>query len=205
MIRATVACVAILWGASLSMAGEFNPTLNIGSEAPAWSKLPGADGKTHSLDDLKSKDVVVVVFTCNSCPYARDYEGRMMDFVKKHGGPDGKAALVAINVNKVAEDSLEKMTARAKEVGFNYPYLFDETQKIAKDYGATSTPEFFVLNKDREVVYMGAMDDNADVSKAKVSYVEEAVAAALKGESPKTKETAAVGCLVRYVKDRKKK
>lgn len=202
MIRATVACAVIVCGASLAIAGEFNPTLSVGSDAPAWSKLPGTDGKTHSLDDLKSKDVVVVVFTCNSCPYARDYEGRMMDFVKKHGE---KAALVAINVNKVAEDSLEKMTERAKEKEFNYPYLFDETQKIAKDYGATSTPEFFVLNKDREVVYMGAMDDNADASKAKVSYVEEAVAATLKGESPKTKETAAVGCLVRYVKDRKKK
>lgn len=196
-------CVAMT--AASAIAGEFNPTLSVGDDAPAWSRLPGTDGKLHSLDDLKSKEIVVVVFTCNSCPYANDYEGRMMDFVKKHGGPEGKAALVAINVNKVAEDSLEKMKARAKEVGFNYPYLFDETQKIAKDYGATSTPEFFVLDKRRKVVYMGAMDDDADAAKAKIPYVEQAVQAALKGESPATQETAAIGCLVRYVKERKKK
>ncbi len=204
MIRGFHFVLACLVGGA-ALAGEFNPTLSVGNAAPAWANLPGTDGKTHSLDDLKSKEVVVVVFTCNSCPYARDYEGRMIDFVKKHGGPEGKAALVAINVNKVAEDSLEKMTERSKEVGFNYAYLFDETQKIAKDYGATSTPEFFVLNKERKIVYMGAMDDNADAKKAKLSYVEAAVEAALKGETPKVKETAAVGCLVRYVKDRKKK
>lgn len=205
MSRFLVTAGALLaFGVLSAQAGEFNQTLSIGDKGPAWSKLPGTDGKPHSLDDLKDKDAVVVVFTCNSCPYAVDYEQRIMAFCKKHCGESGKVGLVAINVNKVPADSFEKMTARAKEIGFNYPYLFDETQKIAKDYGATSTPEFFVLDKERKVIYMGAMDDDTDAAKAKVNYVELAVAAALKGEEPEKKETVAKGCLVRYAKERKK-
>ncbi len=203
-LSALVACLTFAV-AGTTNAGEYNTVLDIGDRAPAWSNLPGVDGKKHSLDDLKEKEAVVVVFTCNSCPYAVDYEGRMISFVSKHGGAEGKVALVAINVNQVPEDSPEKMKERAKEQNFNFPYLYDASQKIAKEFGATSTPEFFVLNKKREVVYMGAMDDNTDAKLAKTNYVEEAVAAVLNGEMPKTKETVARGCLVRYAKERRRK
>jgi peroxiredoxin len=114
-------------------------------------------------------------------------------------------AVVAVNVNRVPEDSLEKMKVRAKEHEFNFPYFFDETQQIAKDYGATFTPEFFVLDKDRKIAYMGALDDASDAGKVKVRYVEDALDALLKGEKPKTTETLGRGCLVRYVKERRKK
>jgi peroxiredoxin len=196
-----LAAVAV---ASTAVAGEFNPTLSVGNKAPDWSKLPGVDGKEHSLADLKDKQAVVLVFTCNSCPYAVEYEDRIMALAKKYGGADGKVAVVAVNVNKVPEDSFDKMKARAKERNFNYPYLYDETQKIAKDYGATSTPEFFVLAKDRTIAYMGALDDETDSSKVKVRYVEDALDAVLKGDKPKTTETVARGCLVRYAKERRK-
>ena len=204
-MRRTVYLALFLVGFAVSAsAGEFNPTLSIGDQGPAWTDLPGTDGKQHSLADLQEKDVVVVAFTCNSCPYAVDYEDRMIAFAKKHCGQGAKVALVAINVNKIEEDSLPEMAKRAKEKQFPYPYLFDATQQIAKDYGATFTPEFFVLGKDRKVVYMGAMDDKSNPAEAKVNYVELAVEAALAGKSPETKETGARGCLVRYERKRRK-
>lgn len=176
-------------------AGEFNKVLNLGDAAPAWSDLPGVDGKKHSLADLKDKPVVVVVFTCNSCPIAVDYENRIIAFTKKHAA---QVAVVAINVNVIPEDRLDQMQVRAKERGFNFPYLFDESQKIAKAYGAIYTPEFFVLNKDRKVVYMGAMDDVGE----KESFLDPAVKAALKGDKPGTGETLARGCRIRFVRNK---
>jgi peroxiredoxin len=154
------------------------------------------------LAELKDKNAVVLIFTCNSCPFAREYEDRVKALATKYGGDSGKVAIVAVNVNKVVEDSPEKMKARAKEQNFNFPYLYDGTQKIAKDYGATYTPEFFVIDKDRKIAYMGALDDASDASKVKVHYVEDALDALLKGAKPKTAETLARGCLVRYAKTR---
>ncbi|QDU93917.1 thioredoxin family protein [Lignipirellula cremea] len=188
---------------SAASAGEYNQTLSIGDTAPAWNDLPGVDGKTYSLKDLEEKKVVVVAFTCNSCPYAVDYEDRMIALAKKYGGENGQAALVAINVNKVESDLPAAMKQRAEEKGFNFPYLFDETQKIAKAYGAQRTPEFYVLDADRKVVYMGALDDNTDASKVEMLYVEQAIAAALKGGQPEVKETPPIGCAVRYQRVRR--
>ena len=193
-----------LCGESVS-AGEFNPVLNIGDKAPVWKDLPGVDGKMHSLADLKDKPVVVVVFTCNSCPYAVDYEDRINALARQHAGNAGKVAVVAINVNLVPADSLAKMKARAKDKGFVFPYLFDETQEIAKAYGATRTPEFFVLNSERKVVYMGAMDDNSTADKVMKKYVEPAIAAALAGNVPEVKETIAIGCNIRFARRRRER
>jgi peroxiredoxin len=183
--------------------GEFNKTLSVGDAAPAWENLPGTDDKNHSLADLKGKDVVVVVFTCNSCPVAVAYEDRIIALAQKYAGKDSKVGLVAINVNVIEDDRLPKMKERAKEKGFTFPYIFDESQKIARAYGATYTPEFFVLNKDRKVVYMGALDDKNKAENAKINYLEPAVEAVLKGEKPEKGETLARGCLIRYLRDKK--
>src|SRR5438270_12527563 len=118
------ALVALGMVAGSSHAGQFNRKLSIGDAAPAWSSLPGVDGKTHSLADLKDKDVVVLVITCNHCPVAVAYEDRIINFAKKYAsGSDSKVGLVAINVNKNETDSLPRMKERAKEKGFNFPYL----------------------------------------------------------------------------------
>jgi peroxiredoxin len=183
-------------------AGRYNKVLNIGDPAPAWSDLPGVDGKEHSLADLKDKEVVVVVFTCNSCPVAEAYQDRIIAFDKKYCGPDNKVALVAINVNNIKEDRLAAMRERAKEKGFGFAYLHDPTQKIAKDFGAVYTPEFFVLDKQRKIAYMGALDDRNTESEAKENFVESAVAAALRGEKAKVTETLGRGCLIRYIRKR---
>ena len=204
-LRTLVTCIAACVIGGAALAGEYNPVLNYGDAAPVWNHLPGVDGKQHSLADLKDKQLVVVIFTCNSCPVAVDYEDRIVAFAKKHAGPNAPVGVVAINVNKIEADSLPRMKERAEEKGFPFPYLFDETQKIAKDYGATYTPEFFVLNKDRKVVYMGGMDDNSNPANVTANYLEPAVAAALRGEKPATFETVARGCTIRYERERRKK
>jgi peroxiredoxin len=180
-------------------AGEYNEVLSIGDAAPEWKDLKGVDDKEHSLTDLKDKPVVVLVFTCNTCPVAADYEDRVTKFAKDHAD---KVAVVAINSNAVPDDRLDKMKERAQQKKFPFPYLSDDKQATAKAYGALFTPEFYVLDRDRKIVYMGAMDDNSDPAAAKINYLEAAVKAALEGNQPETKETVARGCLIRFPRRR---
>jgi len=187
MKRLSIGC-GLLVLASICSAGGHNEVLKPGDPAPAWTGLPGVDGKAHSMADLADKEVVVVVFTCCSCPVAQDYEDRIAAFVLKHAGPNARTGLVAINVNATPEDSMAKMKERAKEKGFTYPFLFDESQKIAKFYGASHTPEFFVLNKERKVVYMGALDDRDNPKLAAKMFLEDAVTAALAGNTPSVRK-----------------
>ena len=184
-------------------AGEFNEVLNVGDAAPAWSNLPGTDGKSHSLADYQGKVAVVLIFTCASCPTAVDYEERINAFAKRWGGANGQVAVVAVCVNRVKGDSLTELTERAKQRQFAFDYLYDESQKIAKDYGAIFTPEFYVLDRDRKVVYMGAFDDKTDATLVQQRHVEAAVASVLKNQAPILKETIARGCRVRYARERK--
>jgi peroxiredoxin len=200
MIR-TASLLLIATAMNLVGPARANEKLKVGENAPVYAQLPGVDGKTHSLADFKDKDVVVLVITCNHCPVAVAYEDRIIAFARKYAGPNSKVAVVAINVNKGSEDSLPRMVERSREKGFNFPYLFDGSQKIARALGATYTPEFFVLNRDRKVVYMGAMDDKTD--RPSVNYLEPAVQAALNGELPKTTETTAHGCKVKYDRSRR--
>jgi peroxiredoxin len=197
---AVLMTIALL-GSQSASAGKFNEVLSIGDAAPQWNNLPGTDGKSHSLSDLADKPVVVVVFTCVSCPTAADYEDRINALAQKD--PEN-VAVVAICVNQVAEDRLEKLTERAAEKKFQFQYLHDESQAIARAYGAVFTPEFYVLDRNRKVVYMGAMDDATDPTQVKIRYVDDAVAAALKGVAPETSETIARGCRVRYARERRK-
>ncbi len=189
---------ALLVSPVLSAPGKFNKVLSVGDAAPVWENLPGTDGKKHSLADLKAKEVVVVVFTCNSCVIASDYEPRLLAFAAKYTGPDSKVAVVAINVNTIKEDSLPEMTKRAEKKKYPFPYLYDASQEIARKYGAVYTPEFFVLNKDRKVVYLGAMDDKSPPGEAKLHHLEAAVQAALVGKPAPTEETLARGCKIRF-------
>jgi peroxiredoxin len=184
--------------AAVAEAGQYNPVLNIGDPAPAWNDLPGVDGKRHSLEDLKDRDVVVVAFTCNSCPVAVDYEDRLIELAKKYAGPMGSVAVVAINVNRIPADRLPKMVERANEKKFPFPYLYDESQQIARDYGATFTPEFFVLDRDRKIAFMGGMDDDSNPAQVKTKYLEPAIDAVLAKTKPATAEALARGCLIRY-------
>jgi peroxiredoxin len=196
MVRfASTALVAFVSVAALQAA-----PLKIGSAAPKFNELECATkpGHTASLDSFKDKDVVVYVITCNHCPVAKAYEDRLIEFAKKYTGKEKKVGLVAFSVNASEADNMDHMKERAKEKGFNFPYLHDETQKIARELGATATPEFFVFNKDRKLVYTGAMDDSMNAEKVTKHYVEDAVSAALKGDKPATETTPAVGCGIQW-------
>ncbi len=190
------ACVTGLALTSLAQGGN---KIAIGDPAPSFSGLPGIDGKDHSLAQYSNKDVLVLCVTCNHCPVAVQYEPRLIDFAKKFSGsPDSKVAFVAVCVNTDEADSLEKMKERAKEQGFNFPYVRDNSQQLGKQLNARVTPEFYVFNKERKLVYHGAMDDSNDPSGVKTNYLEPAVNAALQGQAPATAETKARGCGIQY-------
>ncbi|MGV3486146.1 MAG: thioredoxin family protein [Planctomycetaceae bacterium] len=186
-----------------TQAGEFNRILDVGSQAPAWENLEGVDGKQHSYNEVASSRFVIVAFTCNSCPYAVDAEDRLVALSKKAAEQGG--VLVAVNVNTIEEDALPAMRQRAQEKAFDFAYLYDPTQQIAKQFGATTTPEFYVLGPDRKVVYMGSLDDSPDGKAVTKRYVEQAMAAVVDAKQPEVSETVPIGCRIRFVRVRNKK
>ncbi|MBC7774525.1 MAG: thioredoxin family protein [Phycisphaerae bacterium] len=164
--------------------------------------LKNVNGKNVSLTGIKNAKGYIVVFTCNHCPYAKAYEQRIIDLHKKYA-PLG-FSVVAISSNDkdlVPDDSFDNMKKLAKKKKYPFPYLYDETQAVAKNYGATRTPHVYVLDKDRVVRYIGAIDDNSEEpSLAKEKYVESAVDALLKGQEVAVKETKAIGCGIKWKK-----
>lgn len=185
------------------VAGEYNPVANVGETLPAWKDLPGIDGKLHAWEELKGKQVVIVAFTCNTCPYAVEYETRLNKLAARWD-KDERVSLVAVNSNLIDDDSLEAMREKAKAAKFTFPYLKDEKQELGKAWGATRTPEFFVLNQARAVIYMGALDNDTDAEKATINYVDAAVEAALAGNKPEVQETVPIGCNIRYKRSRRR-
>jgi peroxiredoxin len=160
----------------------------IGKAGPDF-KVTGTDGKEYTLASFKDSDVVVVSFTCNQCPVAVGYEDRFIEFNKKY--KDKKVTFVAINCNSETE-GLADMQKRAEEKGFNFVYAFDESGKVATEYGARVTPHMFVLDKDRKVAYRGSFDD--DLDKPSKPYVANAVDALLAGKTVEVSTTKAFGC-----------
>ena len=162
--------------------------------------LPGVDGAEHSLAEYSKAKAVVVIFSCNHCPYVRAWEDRMVQVQSDYAAKG--VQLVAINANNAdeyPEDSFEKMRERAREKHFNFPYLRDETQAIARAYGAERTPEVFLLDHDRILRYHGVIDDNYDDPAAvKAKYLRDALDATLSGSPPTIAETKPVGCTIKW-------
>ena len=165
-------------------------------------KLKGTDDKMHTLADMKDAKGYIVIFTCNHCPYSKLYEDRIIAIQKEY--KDKGYPVIAINPNDPEvnpDDSFDKMKERAKEKGFNFPYLFDEGQKIYPQYGATKTPHVFLLDKNRIVKYIGAIDDNAkDAAAVEEKYLENAINALLAGDTPNPATTKAIGCSIKTKK-----
>lgn len=175
-------------------------TLKIHSRAPEFSNLPGADRKTYSLHDFNNKKILVIVFSCNHCPYVQAYEDRMVAFQRDYGNKN--IQLVGINSNETVhypEDNYDEMVKRAKAKGFNFPYLRDEDQSVAAAYGATHTPEFFVFDEKRNLRYHGRFDDNHQNPNAvTVHYLHNAVDALLVGKEVNEPETHSIGCTIKW-------
>ena len=174
-------------------------TLQLGDTPPAFS-LPATDGQTYSLDDFKGAPVLVIAFTCNHCPYVIQSEQRVLDFYRDYH-PKG-VAYVAINSNSVntyADDSFEHMKQRAKERGFEFPYLRDESQEVALAYGALRTPHFYVFDAQRRLRYTGRMDDNPRNPGQETTHeLRDAVDALLAGREVETPLTNPIGCNVKW-------
>ena len=173
--------------------------LHIGDPAPGFV-VTGVDGRTYTLQDFADKPVLVVVFSCNHCPYVQAYEDRLVVLQRDYA--DRGVQLVAINSNDdvtYPEDSLRNMTARAQAKGFNFPYLRDASQHVAAAYGATHTPQLFVFDRARRLAYTGNIDDNWQHPQA-VSrhFLRETIDALLRNEIPAVATTHAIGCTIKW-------
>jgi len=179
--------------------------LKIGDDAVDFS-LKNIDGSMISLANYSNDKGIVVIFTCNHCPFSKAYEDRIIDLhntYSKKGYP-----VLAINPNdpiSVPEDSFDNMKERAKEKGFTFKYVIDETQSIAKHYGATRTPHVYLLKKQSgntfKIAYIGAIDDNhSDASSVKERYLSNAIESLIAEKAPMPETTKAIGCSIKWKK-----
>jgi peroxiredoxin len=173
-------------------------TLTLGTQAPTFD-LPGVDGRNHTLAEYADAPALALVQSCNHCPYVQAWEGRMIELQREYG-PRG-FRLVAVNSNDAAaypEDSFPEMRSRAERQGFNFDYLYDEEQSIARALAAERTPEVFLFDRDRKLVYHGAIDDSRDDRTVSARYLRDALEAVLGGDDPPVSETPPVGCSVKW-------
>lgn len=173
--------------------------IELGTACPSFDLL-AVDGKRYSRESFGESKLLVVAFTCNHCPYVQAYESRVMDLARRFS-PKG-VSFVCINSNDAKaypEDSFEGMKERSKELGFNFHYLWDQTQAVAKAFNAACTPEFYVYDANRKLRYHGRLDDNhKDASAVKERYLESALDALLTGQSISKTQTAAMGCSIKW-------
>jgi peroxiredoxin len=192
--------LALAIGCSNTAEGKGEVTeLELGKKAPDFS-LKGVDGKTHSLSEYKDAKVLVVIFHCNHCPVATAYQDRMIAIQKDY--TDKGVQLVAINSNDAGAypaDSFANMKKRAKKKGYNFPYLRDESQKVAKAYGALVTPHVFLFGPERKLLYRGRIDDNwRRPKKVKSKDLRAAIDAVLAGKDVPDASTKQVGCSIKW-------
>jgi peroxiredoxin len=177
----------------------YSKGMAVGTQAPAFS-LPGVDGKTYTLDSFADAPVLVVVFTCNHCPYAKAVEDRLIQLQRDYLARGVR--LVAINPNDARaypDDSFEQMKVRATSKAFNFPYLRDEDQSVARAYDAACTPDIFVFGKPRTLIYNGRLDDNwQDPNKVTRNDLRKVIDAALAGRSPDIEAVPSMGCSIKW-------
>jgi peroxiredoxin len=173
-------------------------SVTLGTEAPQFD-LPGVDGQNHSLDSYADTDVLVLVQSCNHCPYVQAWEGRLSAIASDYAGRGVR--IVAVNSNDAGshpDDSFDEMQKRSREQGFTFDYLYDEPQAVARALEAERTPEVFVYDRERRLRYHGAIDDNRDETGVSQQYLRDALDAVLAGQDPPLAETPPVGCTVKW-------
>lgn len=172
---------------------------NTGSQIIPFS-LQGTDGKNYSPDHFKDKDILVIIFMCNHCPYVKAVTERLVRFQEKYAGK--KVQLIGINPNDASqypEDSFENMITFAEDNGFNFPYLHDESQIVAREYDAVCTPDIYVYDKNRILRYRGRLDDSwKDKSRITRRDLEEAVNLLLDGKEINFDQIPSMGCSIKW-------
>lgn len=199
-ITSMLAVAAIVVASAFTNEGGYK----VGDKAANF-KLKNVNDKMVSMADYKDTKGIIVVFTCNHCPFAKKYESRIMDLDKKYKSQGFPVIAISPNDPVVEpDDSYTNMQKLAKEKGYLFPYLFDETQTTAKEYGATKTPHVYLLAKEKGeyiVKYIGAIDDNSDdASAVKEKYVENAIANIMAGKLVTPSTTKAIGCGIKWKK-----
>lgn len=181
------------------MALTYSQTIPFGEKAHDFS-LPGIDGKTYTLDSLKDKKILVFVFMCNHCPYVKASWDRLIALQNEFGSRG--IQLIGINANdetQYPEDSFENMKTGATKKGHNFPYLRDKTQEVARVYGAVCTPDIFVYDEARELVYHGRIDDNwQEPEKVTRRELADALEALLNGKKPSRDQNSSMGCSIKW-------
>ena len=174
--------------------------LNIGDKAPSTSvKMKNVDGSEVSIADVTGKEGTLVIFSCNHCPFVKAWQGRIASIGNAAKGKG--VGVIVINSNDPAsypEDSFTEMQARAKQLGFTFPYMVDATSGVARSFDATRTPEAFLFDKDGKLVYHGAIDDSQKVDQVSKHFLQDAIDAATAGKEIPVKETKFVGCGIKY-------
>ncbi|NWJ41387.1 MAG: thioredoxin family protein [Geothrix sp.] len=193
MIRA--AAPFLVAAALVAQAPNLNPGLKLGEACPPFS-LPGTDGKAHGP---ASPLPLMVVFLSTECPYVMATQARINAYAKQY---EGRVTVLAINANDVdthAKESLADMTAQAKGQGFVFPYLKDAPQAVTRTFGAACTPDFFLFDRTRKLVYRGRMDDSwRDATQVKVRDLDAATEAVLAGRPVSTEQPPSRGCSIKW-------
>ena len=171
--------------------------VNLGSKAPYFN-LPNVDGNTLSIDDF-TNEILVVIFTCNHCPYAKAVEDRIIKLANNYSSNVNFVLINSNDADNYPADSPEKMAEQAKKKNYPFPYLFDETQDIAKSYRAVCTPDIFLYDKDRKLKYRGRLDDNwkepKDVTREELKM---AIDDTLRGNEIEFMQIPSMGCNIKW-------
>ena len=188
------------------LAGEYNSVVDLGDSLPGFENLPTTDDGSLSAADLKAS-VVVLVSLANHCPWVRGMDSGLVELVDQFEGQD--VQIVGFAVNHRDDDRLPAMKEHARNAGYNFTYMYDESQQLGRDLGATRTPEYYVFNSDRKLVYMGLLTDSParKTRSGEISFINgeptefyaaNAIAATLEGQPVDPAETRAHGCTVEY-------
>ena len=173
--------------------------LKIGSSIPGFD-LSGVDDKNYTLNSFNEKSILIIIFSCNHCPYVQAYEDRIITLQNEF--EKDKLQIIAINSNddkKYPDDSFEEMKKRYELKKFNFPYLRDESQEIAREFGATHTPQIFLFDKERKLRYQGKIDDNwQEPQKVKSAYLRDAIIEVLSKKQVSVPETYSIGCTIKW-------
>jgi peroxiredoxin len=172
--------------------------MSVIESAPTFD-LPGVDGRNHTLDEYADAQVLVIVQSCNHCPYVLAWEGRLNALAREYA--DRGVRIVAVSSNDAEAypaDSFDAMVDHARGAGYDFDYLYDESQDVARALGSERTPEAFVFDADRRLVYHGAIDDNRDEADVTTHYLRDGIEAALAGEAAPVADTPPVGCTVKW-------
>jgi thiol-disulfide isomerase/thioredoxin len=189
-----------------AQAGEYNTILDIGDALPEFTDLPATDGRIYDSGDFDA-DVLVLVSLANHCPWVRGMDQGLIDLVDAFEGQS--VQLVGFSVNRREDDRLPAMVEHGEKVGYNFTYVYDESQELGRALGATRTPEYFVFDDDRKLTYMGLLHDSParETRSGEIMftngeptqfYAYNAIQATLAGSSPDPAETRAQGCSVKY-------